>query len=125
MQRLGSRIKHSITTWVHGHHLVTGLLLVALITLLLTTVSMMLYITSGTSGLDLSRPGIDNKAREEVSKEKSPTFSPTGTLTKKDMETFTKMYNEQREKLKRIGNFDDQALSDESLGIVAGPNQNE
>lgn len=125
MPHILASFKAAIEKWIGHHHVLTGLLFVMVVTAVLTGVSMTLYITSGASGLDLSRPGIDKKAREAASKEDAPTFSASGNLTKKDMDTFMKLYTEQRDKLKRIGNFDDQALSDEALGIVAVPAQNE
>ncbi|MFZ2494367.1 MAG: hypothetical protein WAW60_01165 [Candidatus Saccharimonadales bacterium] len=79
---------------------------------------MALYITSGTSGLDLSRPGFEQTRKNALNDSSSPEFSPTGKLTQKDIEEFTKLYNDQRDRLKKMGSFDDQVLTDESLRLI-------
>ncbi|MGB3009076.1 MAG: hypothetical protein WBB33_01855 [Candidatus Saccharimonadales bacterium] len=109
-----SRIKQ----WVVNNQLTTGILLIVGITLLLTSINMALYITSGTSGLDLSRPGFEQARKNALNDSSSPEFSPTGKLTQKDIEEFTKLYNDQRDRLKKMGSFDDQVLTDESLRLI-------
>lgn len=98
------------------HQLVTAICLVLVISLFLTTVSMILYVTSGASGLDLSRPGF-NVSRQEVQKTVTPDFKETGSLTKIEMAEFKKLYDDQRRKIKSLGSFDDNVISDESLGL--------
>lgn len=117
MTSIVSQVYTAIKRWVTANQLLSGIISVIIITLILTTINMALYITSGASGLDLSRPGFD-AARDKVSDQNTPSFSSAGKLTPKDIEAFTKLYNAQRDKLRQIGSFDDQALTDESLGLV-------
>ncbi|MGB3023582.1 MAG: hypothetical protein WBB39_02135 [Candidatus Saccharimonadales bacterium] len=117
MSHYADLIRRRVVAWVGSNQLLSGILAVIAITVMLTGISMALYITSGASGLDLSRPGF-NASRNTVTPDETPTFSATGKLTSQDIETFTKLYNAQRDKLKQIGSFDDQALTDEALGLV-------
>lgn len=94
----------------------SALMLVIGITGVLTSISMTMYITSGASGLDLSRPGFDAD-RKKVENSKEITFSPSGPLNEADFKAFMKSYTEQRKKLNSMGAFDAKALSDESLGL--------
>jgi hypothetical protein len=117
MKKFFSKVHRRVHQWVVANQLLSGIFAVIAITILLTTISMALYITSGASGLDLSRPGFD-ASRSAAQTGDTPTFSSTGKLTTKDIEAFTKLYNEQRDTLKKIGSFDDQALTDEALGLI-------
>ena len=118
-QPIVKSVARSIKEWIMNNQLITGIIGIIGVALLLTSINMALYITSGTSGLDLSRPGFDQIRKKAVAENEAPSFSPTGKLTQKDIETFTHMYNEQRDNLKKMGSFDDQALTDEALGLVA------
>lgn len=97
--------------------MVLALLITLSITLVLTSISMYLYVRSGTAGLDLSRPGL-SKERGSIQKEKTFDFASTGTLTKTDFSNFKKLYDEQRSVLRSAGSFDPDVLTDASLGLV-------
>lgn len=99
------------------HQLLTAITLVIVVTAVLTSISMTLYIQSGASGLDLSRPGFST-ARDDLQQDTNTTFKSTGSLTPKDIEAFTKLYEKQRAVLSSLSNFDDESLSDESLGLT-------
>jgi hypothetical protein len=99
------------------HQLLTALALVIIITGILTSISMWLYIQSGASGLDLSRPGFTN-ARDDLQQESTADFESTGTLTVDDIAKFNKLYEKQRAALNSLSAFDDDAISDEELGLV-------
>ena len=100
------------------HQFTTAIVLVVLVTFLLTSVSMFLYIQSGASGLDLSRPGFQN-ARNDLQQDANINFKSTGNLTQADVETFKKLYDKQRSVLNSLSNFDDESFSDVSLGLSA------
>lgn len=99
------------------HQLLTALSFVIVITGILTSISMWLYIQSGASGLDLSRPGFSN-ARDDLQQESTADFESTGTLTVDDIAQFNKLYEKQRAALNSLSAFDDDAISDEELGLV-------
>lgn len=97
-----------------------------LITLALTVISYSLYVVSGTSQLDLSRPGY-KQALSEV----PPTdtddydFPSTGALDSKALKEFKSKYDTLVNKTKGGDTFDPSALSDEQLNLtqttVVGP----
>ncbi|MEO5691327.1 MAG: hypothetical protein ABIQ64_04025 [Candidatus Saccharimonadales bacterium] len=99
------------------HQLLTAIGLVVVITGILTGISMTLYIQSGASGLDLSRPGFSD-SRKDLQQDASIDFKSTGNLTQTDVATFKKLYDKQRSILNSLSNFDDESFSDESLGLV-------
>ncbi len=102
---------------IKRHQLLTALGLVIVISLVMTSISMTLYIKSGASGLDLSRPGFTN-ARNDLEQESAVEFKATGELTQSDIATFKKLYSKQRTVLNSLSSFDDDAMSDEALGLT-------
>ncbi len=99
------------------YQLASAVVLVVIITSVMTTISMVLYVRSGASGLDLSRPGF-SKTRNTIKQTVEPDFSSTGPLSAADLETFKSLYAKQRQDLQALGSFDDTALSDEALGFI-------
>ena len=106
-----------LQAFILKHQLPTAIGLVVFVTMILTVVSMALYIQSGASGLDLSRPGFSN-ARNDLQQDAAVDFKSTGNLTQSDVETFKKLYDKQRSILNSLSNFDDESLSDASLGLT-------
>lgn len=103
--------------FVKRHQFLSAISLAIFIALFMTSVSMTLYVLSGASGLDLSRPGFSS-VRKTISNEAESTFTSTGNLSESDIAAFRKLYQKQRDKLQGLGAFNDDALSDESLGFV-------
>lgn len=108
-----SRLK----SFIYKNKVLSGLFVVLAITCLLTGISMTLYVTSGASGLDLSRPGFNN-ARNKIEDSKMTSFPSSGPLGEKDYQTFITLFTKEREKLQSLGSFDENTLSDEALGLV-------
>jgi hypothetical protein len=108
---------NAVRALIKRHQFVTALVLVVVVTGFMTGLSMWLYIQSGASGLDLSRPGFTN-ARSDLQQEITTDFQSTGPLTEKDLATFKKLYEKQRTALNSLSAFDDDAISDEELGLV-------
>ena len=94
---------------------VTGIIVIALI---MTAISMSLYITSGTSSLDLSRPGY-KQVRNQVITPPSESFDATGPMDSKTVAQFKTLFDSQKKALSGLGNFDDTSLDDESLQLQA------
>jgi hypothetical protein len=105
-----------IRSYLVRHQFLVAMALVVGITAILTTLSMVLYIQSGASGLDLSRPGFVG-SRNDLQKDASTEFESTGELSEADIKTFQKLYQDQRTILNSLSDFDDDAISDESLGL--------
>lgn len=107
----------AVRSLIKRHQFLSALVVVVMLTGMLTGISMWLYIQSGASGLDLSRPGFTN-ARDGLQQEAETNFESTGTLTTEDIATFKKLYEKQRTVLDSLSAFDDDTISDENLGLV-------
>lgn len=111
------RIIDTVRTFIIHHKLVAAISLVFAISGLLTVLSMSLYIQSGASGLDLSRPGFVN-TRDNLQQESDTTFKSTGELSSEDMATFKRLYDRQRAVLNSLSSFNDDSISDDALGLT-------
>lgn len=98
------------------HSFLLAIVLVVGVTLCLTTFSMVWYVTSGTSGLDLSRPGLV-KERTNVKKDEVPDFSATGPIDRETYEQFVKLYDKEYKNERNLGKFSETPMSDQSLGL--------
>ncbi len=107
----------TVSEKIKRHQVVTGMVMAIGITLFMTSLSMYLYVRSGASGLDLSRPGYSS-VQNKVQKERSYNFASTGKLSQHDYDEFVKLFDEQRAAINASGAFDAQALSDEALGFT-------
>ncbi len=111
------QLRQRAIVWIRNHQLLSGLGLVVIIVIFLTAISMTMYITSGASGLDLSRPGFDADRKKVEETARATAFSSTGEMKEADYTLFMEGFTEQRQKLKAMSSFDGQPLSDESLGL--------
>ena len=103
---------------VDRHRLIYGIISALLIAMLLTAVSMALYVSSGASRLDLSRPGYE-RAREAVQRDAAEdAFSSTGPLNTDVVTDFQERYTKHRDRLKRYDNYGSTALDDSELQIA-------
>lgn len=89
---------------------------VVAIALLMTATSLSLYITSGTSRLDLSRPGYE-QARKDVKPTPEANFSADGAVDKSSLDEFQHLYDTRRTNLNELGDFKDTTLDDSSLKL--------
>lgn len=115
----GARLGHVLERIPARWQFATFLIIVIVLTLVLTIISYSLYVISGTSQLDLSRPGY-KQALSEV----APTdtndydYSATGPLDTKALKDFKAKYDSLTGKIKGNDAFDPNALSDEQLNLT-------
>lgn len=103
---------------IQRHRLVYGVIGAICIGLLLTAISMSLYISSGASQLDLSRPGYE-KARTEIDESKEVArFETNGPLNMSVIDEFQKLFTGHREKLNALDDFESTALDDSQLRLA-------
>lgn len=108
----------SLVALAQRHTIIYGISGALLVTILLTTISMALYVSSGASRLDLSRPGYEG-VRETVQRDASEvTFSSTGSLDTDVAKDFQKRFSERRTQLGKLGNYGSNALDDDQLQIA-------
>lgn len=92
-----------------------------LIVLLMTALSVTLYIRDGTSRLDLSRPGYEG-VRGQVEKTDSfPAFSSNGPVDAASIKKFQKLYKKQTDKLNHFSSFKEKTLEDNQLLAAPRP----
>ena len=93
------------------------------IALLMTAISMSLYVSSGASRLDLSRPGFE-QARKDIKPIPDDKFSSEGKIDASTVDEFEKLYQKQRVYLNSLGDFESTSLDDVSLRLSPDTSQN-
>lgn len=101
---------------IERHRFPFAIAAVVAIALLMTAVSLSLYITSGTSRLDLSRPGYE-QVRKDVKPSPEDSFSSDGPVDKASLNEFQKLYDARRTNLNELGDFKSTTLDDNSLKL--------
>lgn len=108
---------------VDRHRIIYGVVGALLISTLLTVVSMALYVSSGASRLDLSRPGYEG-ARNEVQRAAGEeSFSASGPMNTDVTKDFQTRFTRHRETLQKLDTYGTNALDDAELQIAPGTNQ--
>lgn len=105
-----------------GRNLVLLGVISILIALSTSLISLYIYHKSGDIYLDCSLPESDcpstHSDSDENKVEETYKFSDSGDITEKVLEEYIKEYNSASEKLRKVSApFNDEPLSDESLGI--------
>ena len=93
------------------------------IAILMTTISLSLYVTSGTARLDLSRPGYES-VRKNIQITPEETFNTDGPINKAALDEFDKLLGQRRANLNALGDFKDASLDDASLKLSPDIPQN-
>lgn len=108
-----------IVKYKNTYKLTFAILIAITIAMALTVVSVALYIATGTSKLDLSRPGYE-EVRKKVSTEKEEdksAFSPVGTIDKKLLDDYLVKYKKQQQRLKNYDTYEPKNIEDAQLGL--------
>lgn len=92
-----------------------------LLVLLMTALSVALYIRDGTSRLDLSRPGYEGVRGQVEKKESFPAFSSTGPIDAASVKEFQKLYKKQTDTLNHFSSFKEKTLEDNQLLVAPRP----
>lgn len=90
-----------------------GSLVVAFV---LVVVSMFIYVSSGASLLDASRPGYLS-VQKDISDKAFESFPSSGSVTSDTLSDFDKLYQKQIQSVMGDDAFNGSALGDEALGI--------
>lgn len=111
--------KRTIRLLIQRHRLFFGIIGAVIISLGLTVFSLVLYVVTGTSNLDLSRPGYEEVRKKVV---KTPlrenTFDPNGKLDTKIINDYLEKYKKQANSLNKYDTFDPRLLDDAPLGLT-------
>ena len=88
------------------------------VSMVLVMISLSLYVSSGVSQLDLSRPGIDDAIRKQATPDESfEGFAANGPIDQGAMASFETLYDSQLKQLTPIKAFGGDVLSDKALQI--------
>ena len=94
---------------------------VVVLSLLLVTIALTLYVSSGTAQLDLSRPGYE-KIRTQVRTDESfKGFSDSGQLDADSLKQFESLYDQKLKEVESVDAFGNDVLSPKSLQIDQQP----
>ena len=105
------------------HQFTMAIALTIIIAIIMTAISLSLYVSSGTLQLDLSRPGYESARKELIKPEDKSDFATNGPIDKRALDEYQKQFDAQRTELNRIGKFKDQGLSDDSLTLSSEATQ--
>lgn len=90
----------------------------------LVFISMVLYSTSGTAQLDLSRPGyIDVRGQTIDSSSEFKNYPDSGSINQAAITEFNNLYDSQVNKIKLANAFSGDPLDINTLGINSNPDQ--
>jgi hypothetical protein len=106
---------------VSRHRFVFAITAVISVALLMTAVSLSLYVTSGTSRLDLSRPGYE-AVRKDVQITPEENFASDGPVDKAALDEFNRLLQKRRTNLNALGDFKDTSLDDATLRLQVDVN---
>lgn len=115
IEALQRSVVRSLSTKNKLYILISG---VTLIALLLVTIAMGIYNSSGAAQLDLSGPGFKD-VQKGVQEEKDATSYPSnGAFDKASFESFKKMYDERVHAVNAINGYDPAAVNNDSFNLV-------
>lgn len=103
----------------HKNRLVIFVAASVALALVLVVISMVLYVSSGAIQLDASRPGVKSVTDQVDQTDSFKGFPATGTIDKKTLDQFRKLYDEQVKSVTTSDAFNAGVLSDEALEIDA------
>lgn len=109
----------NIRSGIERHRIVYGVILSLLVSILLTVISMALYVSSGASRLDLSRPGYERVRSNLQNDTEESRFSATGPMNQGVVNDFQARFSKHRETLGKLDSFGTGAIEDAELQIAA------
>ena len=107
-----------VRRFLDTHRLPIAIGLAVVVALLMTTISISLYIRSGASRLDLSRPGYEAVRKQVTASEDDDVLSATGPMDVKTVDTFQTMFNKRRFTLDKLDPFAPSVIDDNSIRLI-------
>lgn len=111
--------RHKIINKIAKAKLAVAIVGAIVIALVLTAISIAIYVRSGVASLDLSRPGYE-QVRDQVRTDKANTFDSVGPINKRSLEEFQRLYRTELQELSNSSAFSDHSLDDSQLRLDAG-----
>jgi len=105
------------------HRLSLLLIITVIIAILMTSISVVIYNSSGAAQLDLSRPGYRSVSDKVEQTDDIDTYSAVGAVNKDTINEFMKLYDAQAAKAKAVDAFNGDPLNPEVLEFGVPANQ--
>lgn len=104
--------------WLTRHRLTILIGVSIVIALTFTSIGLMLYHTSGTAQLDLSRPGFEGVDKMVKDRQTNPVEYPAvGPINEETLTQFDRLYQAQLENVTSVEAFSGDPLAPDALGI--------
>lgn len=88
-----------------------------IVALLLTAISISLYVKSGVASLDLSRPGYEQARKQVRTPERDRTFDAVGPIDKESLTEFRELYQAELKQISGSSRFSNENLEDTQLRL--------
>lgn len=108
----------SIRQFFYSHRLTGAILAAIVIALLLTMISVSLYIRSGASRLDLSRPGYEKVRQQVTSDNENDYFDASGPMNVEVVDEFQAIYSKKRAVIGKLDPFSPSVLADDNIRLL-------
>lgn len=105
------------------HRLSLLLVTTVVIAILMTTISVIIYNSSGAAQLDLSRPGYRSVSDQVETTQQIDSFNANGPVSTEVIEDFIELYDAQAEKATAIDAFNGDPLNPDVLEFGAAANE--
>lgn len=107
-------VEEKLSFW-DEHRFMLLIIATILISIVLVSISIVIYKTSGSAQLDLSRPGYQSVSNKVDRTDPVTDYSAFGPVTKSTVNDFTKLYDEQATKAKAVDAFNGDPLNPDVL----------
>lgn len=106
-----------LSKWQHSklYVLLVGVIFVSLI---LVTVAMNIYNSSGASQIDMSRPGFSSVQKAVKDDNNTTSFPASGQFDQQSFKDFYKMYDERVKALQSINAYNPAAVQDDAYNLL-------
>lgn len=91
--------------------------IVTLAAIILSGLSIYIYISTGAVNIDLSRPGYEKNREDTAYNEDEIPFSNSGPINNEVVDDFNQRIEKLQNELAGMNNFSAEAMSDEALGL--------
>lgn len=88
-----------------------------IVALVLSGISVFVYVATGAINIDLSRPGYEKNREDTAYDEDEVPFSNSGPINKEVVDDFNQRLEKMQSELGGMNNFSSDAMSDEALGL--------
>ena len=105
-EKLGFWVEHRYLLLIFG---------TVIISIILTSISLVIYNVSGAALLDLSRPGYQSVSSQVDRTSDIDSYSSSGPINQSTVDQFTKIYDAQATKVKAVDAFNGDPLNPEVL----------